>query len=156
MQSARQHFDRKILAAIVALGVIFLAWVAWQVGVQTWIPVSVRFDDVTIAARVARSEQARVRGLSGTKNLSEGAGMLFVYEREDQWGIVMRDMRYAIDILWLDENKKVIHIVHRAEPSSYPKTVFKPKKPAKYVLELPAGAAREYGVTIGSRAEFEA
>ena len=154
MHSARQQFDRKILGVIVGVGLVFLGWIAWQAGASTFIPTPIRFENVTIAARVAKSAQAKEQGLSGTKSLANETGMLFVYDQEDMWQIWMRDMRYPIDIIWLDKDKKVVYIVHGAKPSSYPKTVFTPKKPAQYVLEIPAGAAKRHGIGIGVKAEF--
>lgn len=156
MDSARQRFDRKILAVIVTIAIVFLGWVAWQAGASAWLPVAVKFEDITITSRVVRSDQARERGLSGTKELADGTGMLFVFDSADKWRIWMRDMQYPIDIIWLDEQKRVVHIVHAAQPSSYPKTEFAPKKPARYILEVPAQTARKHAITIGSQAEFEA
>jgi len=43
----------------------------------------------------------------------------------------------------------VVHVVESAAPSSYP-TAFKPPKPARYVLELPAGSVKRYNIEIGS------
>lgn len=134
---------------------LFLGWTAWQAGASMWLPTSVRFENVTIAARVARTDQARERGLSNTESLADGTGMLFVFDTEDRWGMWMRDMKYPIDIIWLNAQKEVVHIVHRAEPASYPKTKFQPSKPAKYVLEIPAGAAREYAIRVGDTAGFK-
>lgn len=155
MDSARQRFDRKILAVIIAVAIASLGWIAWQAGASAWLPAAVKFDDITITARVVRSEQARERGLSGTEELAAGSGMLFVYDTQDKWGIWMRDMQYPIDIIWLDDEKRVVHIVHGAQPSSYPKTIFSPKKPAQYVLEVPAQTARNHAIRVGDSAEFE-
>lgn len=155
MQSTRQAFDRKILASIVLIAIVFLGWLAVSTVFRLWMPATVHFGDTAIAATVARSSQARERGLSGSKNLAEGTGMLFVFDKEDHWGIWMKDMKYPIDIIWLNNKKEVVYIVHRASPESYPKKSFKPKSVARYVLEVPAGSAKKHSIDIGNKAEFE-
>lgn len=155
MQSSRQAIDRKILAGIVLIAIVFLGWLAVSTAMKLWMPVTVQFDETSIAATVARSSQARERGLSGSESLAEGTGMLFVFEEEDEWGIWMKDMKYPIDIIWLNNEKEVVHIVHGAQPASYPKKKFIPKSMARYVLEVPAGAAKKHSIDIGNKAEFK-
>lgn len=155
MQSARQAFDKKILAVIVTLSILFLGWMVVGAVVKMWLPVTVQFTETTIAAKVARSDQARERGLAQSDSLAEGTGMLFVFDEESRWGIWMKDMKYPIDIIWINNKKEVVHIVHQATPDSYPRKTFKPKEMARYVLEVPAGVAKKHSIGVGDKAEFE-
>jgi len=91
--------------------------------------------------------------LSNREKLAENQGMLFVFDHTDYHSFWMKDMRFAIDIIWIDENKKVVDITHNAEPESYPK-IFKPSLPAQYVLEVNAGWAEEHRVKVGDLADF--
>lgn len=64
--------------------------------------------------------------------------MLFEFKEVGQYGFWMKDMKYPIDIIWIDEN---LHEVFRASSvpaDSYPK-VFSSPVPAKYVLETNLG-----------------
>ena len=69
--------------------------------------------------------------------------MLFVFPDNDQHGIWMKDMKFPIDIIWISENYNIVHVKKDATPESYP-TVFKNSKPARYVLELPAGSIETF------------
>ena len=108
------------------------------------------FNGEEIRVTLAVSPSARTKGLSGRLGLAEGTGMLFIFERAGNHGIWMKEMNFPIDILWLDEELRVVHIKERAEPSSYPET-FRPSLPARYVLEVPAGFVKEKTVILGSQ-----
>jgi len=58
-------------------------------------------------------------------------------------------MRFPIDVLFLDEEKRVVDKSLNIKPWTINKT---PKKAAKYVVELPAGKARD--VKIGEKVEW--
>lgn len=106
------------------------------------------------SVRVASSQSSREKGLSGTSKLESDRGMLFVFAQSAPWGIWMKDMKYPIDIVWLDQGKHVVYVVEQAEPASYPSETFHPDSEARYVLELPSGTAKEDGIRVGGQAEF--
>ncbi|MCS7133368.1 MAG: DUF192 domain-containing protein [Candidatus Caldarchaeum sp.] len=105
---------------------------------------------------VAKTDTERSRGLSGRPNLPEDAGMLFVFKQPGKYGFWMYEMRFSIDIIWLDESKQVVHIVEKAQPCNPTEAcpVFVPDKDAKYVLEVNAGISEKVGLKIGDVVEF--
>jgi uncharacterized membrane protein (UPF0127 family) len=111
---------------------------------------TVTLDGHAYQVDVADTDDARQKGLGGTTSLLPGHGMLFVFHADSPWVFWMKDMHYAIDIVWLDAAKHVVARVH-ATPDSYPHT-FTPPKPARYVLELPSEAAAH--VKQGDAASF--
>lgn len=70
--------------------------------------------------------------------------------------IHMLFMFYPLDVIWLDENKRVVDIQKNIPPFNpmKPKTwrIYSPKKPAKYVVEL--GRGKSNGVEIGDLLAF--
>lgn len=104
--------------------------------------------------RIADTEAAREKGLSGTPKLAMDEGMLFDFERSGNWGIWMKDMKIPIDIIWLDKDRKVVHIVKEADPKHGTSKTFTPDKPALYVLELAAGATTQFNIKVGDQATF--
>jgi uncharacterized membrane protein (UPF0127 family) len=103
---------------------------------------------------VRDDEIGRVQGLSGRSSLSESSAMLFVFDIEsDRYCFWMKDMKFDIDILWLDSKKRIVDAKYAASPSSYPEE-FCPKSAARYVLELPAGQALKNGLIIGVQTKF--
>lgn len=81
--------------------------------------------------------------------------MLFVFDRPDRYGFWMRDMHFAIDIVWIDNNWRIVDITHELTPESYPNT-FAPSAPALYALEVPAGSALRYSWKVGDSVDFVA
>ena len=65
----------------------------------------------------------------------------------------MKDMNFPIDVIWLDENYRVVDIAQDVRPDSFPK-VFDPQGPAKYILEVNAGFSGRNNIKIGDRLEL--
>jgi uncharacterized membrane protein (UPF0127 family) len=118
-----------------------------------------RLNDHTLSGigfiRLLEEEIANLKsGLSGRSSLSESSAMLFVFDIEsDRYCFWMKDMKFDIDILWLDSKKRIVDAKYAASPSSYPEE-FCPKSAARYVLELPAGQALKNGLIIGVQTKF--
>ena len=85
--------------------------------------------------------------------------MLFVFENKGPYGFWMKDMKFAIDIIWIDENKNILDIVANTAPQPGKKdkelTVYKPRDDALYVLEFNAGLANLNNLQIGDKVSFE-
>lgn len=114
---------------------------------------TLRLGDGLYTARVARTEAERERGLGGTTGLAPDEAMLFVFDRDDTWGIWMKDMQYPIDVVWLSDQKQVVYSVSNMQPDSYPQ-VFRPKRSARYVVELPAGSIARKAIGAATVAQF--
>lgn len=114
----------------------------------------VEIAGVTLEVGVARTPAERTTGLSGVASLSEDEGMLFVFEKPDTYDFWMKGMLFPLDIIWLDQDKKVIHIEKNALPESYPKA-FGPDQNSAYVLEVVAGFSDKHKLKIGDQAEFD-
>jgi len=106
-----------------------------------------------ILIREVFSDEDKAKGLSGVPNIKSNEGMLFVFDEPDYHSFWMKDMLFPIDIIWFDENKKVVHIEKNVSPDTYPRG-FTPGFPAQYVLETNAGISEEYNVNLGDRAEW--
>jgi uncharacterized membrane protein (UPF0127 family) len=103
-----------------------------------------------IKAEVVTTPEKRNKGLSGREVLARDEGMLFVFEDADTYAFWMPDMHFSLDIIWLDENMKVVHIQENATPESYPE-LFTPPIPALYVLEVRSGFSKEKGIVVGDQ-----
>lgn len=99
---------------------------------------------------VAQTSAEREKGLSGHHPLNSNQGMLFIYPTPGIYSFWMNEMRFAIDIVWISENKRIINITRNVSPTTYPQT-FKPPSPVQFVLEIPAGSADEYQLQIGNQ-----
>ncbi len=108
---------------------------------------------VIINAVISDTAEERGHGLSGRKTLLPNEGMLFVFEKPDRHGFWMKDMNFGIDIVWIDENKKIIYMEENILPESFP-IIFQPILPALYVLEVPSGFVFTNKIKIGDSVIF--
>lgn len=96
-----------------------------------------------IMAEVVNTSEQRLKGLSGRNSLAKNFAMLFVFDKEDYHSFWMPDMNFAIDIIWLDENYKIVDIAESVQPmpkydlDDLPRYIN--QSPAQYVLEVNAG-----------------
>lgn len=98
----------------------------------------------------------RAMGLMFRPSLPEDRGMLFVFEQLGFPGIWMKNCRFPIDILWLDENLRVVHRYEGAPPcKTEPCPVYEPLQQALYVVELSAGQARREKASLGTTLSFQ-
>lgn len=113
----------------------------------------VRVENIDIPVRIVETEKERTQGLSGTASLPEGEGMLFIFDAPSMYGFWMKDMRYSIDIIWIDEANRVVGVDDSVSQFSYPE-IFYPPAPVRYVLEMNSGGARQYGLVPGVTIEI--
>lgn len=122
--------------------------------------VSLTAGEQTFRTVVVQESAALQRGLSDSAPLEQNEAMLFVFSQSDKHGFWMKDMNYPIDIIWIDEAKKVISVKAHADPSSYSQVdeqsseIFKPASEGRYVLETAAGVADKYGISAGVQTDF--
>jgi len=106
------------------------------------------FGQVLMRASVADTDEERQRGLSLTPSLPIGIVKLFVFDEPVVAPFWMKDMKYSIDIVWLDADKKIIYVASNVAPETYP-TTFGPTELSLYVIETPAGLAAREGMNVG-------
>lgn len=107
-----------------------------------------------ISLMIVSNNQERIKGLSGTESLDKDKAMLFVFDNPGSYGIWMKDMKYPLDIFWLDDHREIVSIENNIKPDTYPK-VFYPKSPSVYVIEANAGFAKENNLEIGKVMDFD-
>ncbi len=120
--------------------------------------VKVTSGKLAIDADVAANLKTRAKGLGKQDYLEINRGMLFVFEQAGQYAIWMKDMKFAIDILWIDENKTIVDIAENVKPQPGKKdkelTIYKPSGTVKYILEMNAGLVKLNGLKLGDKVDF--
>ena len=108
-------------------------------------------DGKKMKVEVSATVEARIRGLSGRAGMPTNTGMLFIFDRISVQAMWMVEMRFALDILWLDEFMTILHISPNCTPcpdrSNCP--FFSSVHPVKYAIELNGGAAAAFGLGVG-------
>lgn len=115
------------------------------------------FGESCVDLELALTDDEMRTGLMEHDELPEGRGMLFVFEKSKQVSFWMKNVEFPIDIVWLDSDKRIVHIEKEvppcpAEQKSCPS--YSPNTDAKYVIELPAGFSNDNNLKIGDISEF--
>ena len=112
-----------------------------------------RCFNVELAETVAE----RTQGLKYRKSLPEDRGMLFIFTESARYSFWMKDTLIPLDIIWLDYNKRIVHIEYNVPPCNNQPTCrsYAPDKNALYVLEINAGKAKELGMSEGMQLNFQ-
>lgn len=113
----------------------------------------IKIKDKILNIELALTNEQRTLGLSNRKSLSENSGMLFVFPTPSKYFFWMKDMNFPIDIIWFDEDRKIIYIEKNAKPESFPE-LFGEDKNSLYVLETVAGFAEKYDLKTGDEFSF--
>lgn len=110
----------------------------------------------SITAELAVTDEERQRGLMFRETLLPDQGMLFVFETEDFYSFWMKNTLIPLDLLWLDKDRRIVHIARNVPPcKADPCPSYPPDRPGLYVLELAAGSADRLGLKIFDRLEFK-
>jgi uncharacterized protein len=105
---------------------------------------------------LAQTPLERARGLMFRRFLADGAGMLFVFEVPGVNRFWMKNTLIPLDIVWIGEDKKIIHISEDTPPCAQdPCPSYGPEALAGYVLEINAGQIKKIGARIGDAANIE-
>jgi len=100
-------------------------------------------------------DEDRQMGLMFRPSLPQDHGMLFLFGQPGFPGIWMKNCKFPIDILWLDNEHKVVHVEQAVPPCrKEPCAVYQPLRQASFVLEINANQARREKADVGSTLKF--
>ncbi len=111
-----------------------------------------------LAVEVADTPQKQEQGLSGRVGLAPNSAMVFDFTHTTNkhphfW---MKDMRFDLDILWVQNNQVVAINQYVPKPQSHANSLptYFTTKAIDYVVELPAGFCKEHNIHIGTLFRF--
>lgn len=102
---------------------------------------------------IADSFSKQMLGLMHRKSIKKNEGMLFMFGRDGSYPIWMMNMKFPIDIVWIDKGCRVVDIEEDAIPckSLFECKSYYPRKKSRYVLEINSGEAKRNMIKIGSK-----
>jgi len=142
---------RGLCVTIVILVLIFIEVVL--LSIKNYPLKKIFLSDTEIMVTIADTPLLQSQGLSGRAKLDPQEGMLFIFNQPQLYKFWMKDMRFPIDIIWFDIDKKIISVNEYVEPGSYPR-LFTPVTPAAFVLEVPRGFFMKHNLKIGDTIKF--
>ena len=119
---------------------------------------TIRIDNVILDVQLADTREKRIKGLQFQEKLLDDEGMLFDFQEPKIISMWMPNMKFSLDMIWFDEQGKVIHIEENVEPclsiSDCPSFNGNGQK-ARYVLEITSGFIDKFNITKNSQLSFK-
>lgn len=136
-----------VVIIVLIILVILLNYVSSEFfSLKYWNPIRrVHVKNVVVKAEeVSRKEKIEI-GLAGRSGLGNGRGMIFLMPQDDFQRFWMKGMRFAIDIIWI-ENGRVIGCEGRISPDD--QRIFTSPEKASLVLEVNAGFCEQNNIQV--------
>lgn len=137
-----------VLLALCAVGASLAYWSA----ADTPTLIQLTVPRGTLQVVLADTADLRSAGLSNLDAVPDD-GMLLQWDTPGRHPIWMSEMRFALDIVWLDADGRVVSVLANVPPcTAAPCPLYEPagSEASTAVLELPAGKAATYGLTVGA------
>ena len=116
---------------------------------------TIKVDKIPLEVQIADTEPRRVRGLMFQDQLPYNQGMIFVFEQPGLYSLWMLNMQFSLDMIWFDQDGKVVHIEKDIPPCKTPLEIaacqsIVPDNDAVYVLEVTSGFVDQNNITKDS------
>jgi uncharacterized membrane protein (UPF0127 family) len=98
---------------------------------------------------MAVTPEEQAKGLMFRRELPEGQGMLFDFQREQPTSFWMKNTYISLDMIFIRADGRILRIAENTEPHST--KIISSGGLAKGVLEVIAGTAQKYGIQPGDR-----
>ncbi len=118
---------------------------------------SVKIKGLDIKVILAETPDQQKKGLSIKNSLKENDGMLFIFDSPRKNSFWMKDMKFPIDIIWINSDHKIIHIENNLPPCTnfLICNSYSPDENSQYVLEVNSNYTIKNNITIGDEVEFD-
>jgi uncharacterized protein len=130
-----------LILGLILCGYIFLNFSIYGNRIKN---IQIKGRDIKV--EVVSTPEKLQKGLGGRKNLCENCGMLFVFPQKSLVGFWMKDMQFALDILWVS-NGRVMNVAKNVDQAF--SEIIEPKVSSDMVLEVNAGFCETIGIAVG-------
>jgi uncharacterized membrane protein (UPF0127 family) len=134
--------------AFVIFGLLLAVGPVRPAGLQT-LEIASKTGVHAFAVEIVDNDADRAKGLMYRKELPEGRGMLFDFQREQDVSFWMQNTYIPLDMIFIRADGRILRIAENTEPLS---TRLVPSGgPVRGVLEVIGGTARKLGIAPGDR-----
>jgi len=105
-----------------------------------------------IDVEIAENDTEHQKGLMNRPYMADSVGMLFVFDRSEPQGFWMKNTMISLDIIYVDENKKIVSIQKNAKP--YSEENLPSFGNAQYVVEVVGGYCDQHDIKAGDTISF--
>ena len=100
---------------------------------------------------LAKTPSEQDTGLAKFSKIDKNQGMLFIFSESDYYSFWMKNMKFPIDIIFINKNKIVDifkNVPTQKNNDNLP--IYKTHKKADRVLEINSGLSKEYKIEVGT------
>jgi len=102
---------------------------------------------------IADTDLKRAQGLSGRMSLCPDCAMLFVFPEASIRTFWMKDMKFNLDIIWLNEGQ-IVQIDKNVSREKGEREMISSRVPVDQVLQINSSRAKALGLEINDRLEY--
>ncbi len=107
---------------------------------------------ITVNAEIAKTSADREKGFMYRKNIPDGTGMLFVFEKDQILNFWMKNTPHPLSIAYIDY-KGVIRDILDMKPMTT--TSITSSVSVRYALEVPQGWYKKNNIQVGDKIDLE-
>lgn len=113
----------------------------------------ISINNTSLFVEIADTDEKRTQGLSGRDNMPENGGMLFVFDTKNTYSFWMKDMKFSLDFIWINDTTIADISENIPPPGSDQKdsqlSLISPVSSVNKVLEVNAGFIHKKGIKVG-------
>jgi len=121
---------------------------------REWKKGTVTIKDQTVDVYLAQTAAERETGLSAFTGIKSDQGMLFIFGNAEKPSFWMKDMKFPIDIIWINNNQ-IVDITKNLPVQYDPDlTKYYPNADIDRALEVNAGWIDKNNIKVGDKIEM--
>jgi uncharacterized membrane protein (UPF0127 family) len=113
---------------------------------------AINCNGITIQARIADTDESRIKGLSGIGSLGNNEGMLFDFGTEQPVSFWMRGTSLNLAIAFVTKDRIIVGINEMLKDA--PTHLHNSPIPVRYALEMSSGFFTKHNIAIGDKISF--
>ncbi|TAJ08228.1 MAG: DUF192 domain-containing protein [Nitrospirae bacterium] len=147
---------RVVILIVLALGLVTASWFLTDQQNESHTILVTFPNGKILETEVADTPEKLLFGLAFREGLPPDQGMLYIFETSDRHRVKTKGLRFPVDMIWADESRHVVQVIAGAPPCSQDPCPYfgPPPEKVRYLIQAPAGFAKENQVAPGGEMKF--
>lgn len=116
-------------------------------------------NNMRIKVELADTSSKRKQGLGGRAALASDEGMLFIFEDSGKHPFWMKGLSFALDFIWINEDK-VVDVTENVQPPALGQKdeflpIYQSKEDIDKILEVRAGTIQKFNIKAGDTVKIQ-
>lgn len=135
------------MISAIAVPALFFSFFGFSDLKPVGLQITTTTDTISYTVEIADSPFTQLKGLMNRETLQANNGMLFSYTNDRHPKIWMKNVRFPLDILFVDNCGVIVELHANAKPNDT--TVISSSVPVRAVLEILGGASKRAQIHSG-------